>query len=115
MDPIFYVIFFVLGVSGTLIFVKTGKTVKHKREVNQLEIDKADLAQIITQNQRDINDIKTDVAELSGQVIQCLEILASVTRIRERIEDIDTQVIITKRFKSKYERSLLNNSEGSND
>lgn len=104
---LFYVICFISGIGGALIFVKSGKTLKHRQEVKQLQTDKADLAQVIIENQHDIKELKTDVAELSSQVIQCLEILASVTRIREKIEDINARIVVTQRFSQKYERFLL--------
>jgi len=123
---------FSVGVAvGTLLLPKSGKTLQqkkgisqlqleHRKEVNQLEFDKlnlknrnGDLAQIISQNQRNIKGNQRDIKELSeavgilsNQVIHCLELLGSVTKIREKAEDMNAQVVITKRFRKKYERFL---------
>jgi hypothetical protein len=123
------VISFIVGAGVSLLFVKSSKLgskkgisqlqSEHQKEVNQLEFDKlnlknrnGDLVQIISQNQRSIKENQRDIKELSeavailsDQVITCQELLGSVTKIREA-EDMNAQIVITKRFHKKYERFL---------
>jgi hypothetical protein len=102
---------------------------EHEKEVDQLQLEKlnlknrnGDLVQIISQNnqeinrnKRDIKELKEAVAILSHQTIQCLELLASVTKIQGQAEEINAQIVITKRFSKKYQRFLNFSDAYTND
>ena len=109
-----------LGAGIILFGIKRRPTLKQKREVTQLQTDKTnlqtrngDLKKVIQQNQEEIKELKDDIRELkeavatlSGQVILNLELLSSVTSIREQVDNIETEIIITKRWQKKYSRFL---------
>ena len=92
-----------------------------KAEKIQLETDKSnlqdingDLAKITSSNQQRIVALENKVKSLSDQVLQCQEILSSVSRIREQFE-----ITTTKQFYKKHGNFLANDdiyvSEDSND
>jgi len=108
-----YLLCFGSGVGIILFGVKRRLTPKQKEKVIQLQTDKrnlqirnSDLAKLIQQNQEDIKDLKEAVAILSGQIILSLEIMAAITRIREQVDDINAEIIITRRFQKKYSSFL---------
>ena len=120
---LFSIIGFAIGVIFALVFVKSGKSLKHKKEVGrlELEIDKSNvdksnlqvrnnnLAEAINQHKQSDIEIKRDIADLSRQVMLCLELASSVTKIQEQAKDIiDAEIIITQRCYKKYERYLSN-------
>lgn len=114
-----YVFVFALGAVVTFLTVKSGPTLKQKRIVKglkannaQLEDDKLalqnrkdELVEVIDKNQRKLKENEEAIGILSGQVIKCLELLSSVTRIREQSDMIDREIAITERIRKKYERN----------
>lgn len=108
-----YVICFVIGGVFVFFFIKGGSTLQHNKIVRGLEADKINLqnrnlnlGEVIATNQKDIKELKEAVAVLSNQIVQCQEWLAVITTIREQINDINAEIVITKRFYKKYERYL---------
>jgi len=104
-----YLLCFGLGAGIILFGVKRRPTLKQKEKVVQLQADKSalqirngDLTKLIQQNQDDIKDLKEAVAILSGQIILNLEMMSAITRIREQVNDINAEIIITRRFQKKY-------------
>jgi hypothetical protein len=102
----FSIVFFIVGFGAALLFVKSGKSLKQKQEVNRLESRIKDQNINSAEKNKEVKELSETVAILSSQVITCLEILSRITKIQEQTEDIDAQILITKRCFKKYERFL---------
>lgn len=123
-----YIICLVLGSGVTYLVVKRKPTpLKEKQAVSQLqakngklELDKlllqnrnGDLAQFVSQNQKNIqrirkNDkaLKEDFKIVLRQQITILEIMSSVTNIQEHSSDLNNRINVSQRLLERYESAF---------
>jgi hypothetical protein len=96
-----YLYFVIGGLSGIVVgrkFFKSRQYVKGLEEENRiLRVEKEELKTKISQNSQNIVELKTAVSDLGLQVVTCLELLSSISTIRNA-EEFKSTYVATRRF-----------------